>query len=67
MARGSRSMFGAPVFESKFFRKQINSIEESTCDIVETFRLPEKCPPLAHLVTPLLSRSPKLSIKRRPW
>ena len=30
--------FGAPVVESEFFRRQIYCIEESTCDIVGTFR-----------------------------
>ena len=30
--------FGAPIFEPEVFRKQIHCIEESTCDIVGTFR-----------------------------
>ena len=32
------SKFGAPMVESEFFRRQIYCIEESTCDIVGTFR-----------------------------
>ena len=35
-----RSKFGAPMFETEVFRKQIYYIKESTCDIVETFRHP---------------------------
>ena len=31
-----------PVFEPEVFRKQMYCIEESTCDIVETFRRPHK-------------------------
>jgi len=39
MAPGTRSKFGAPMFETEVFRKQMNCIEESrpTCDIVGTF------------------------------
>jgi len=37
MAPGARSNFGAPRFEIEVFRKQMYSIEESTCDIVGTF------------------------------
>jgi len=40
MAPGSRSNFGAPVFEPEAFRKQIYCIEESTCDIVGIFDAP---------------------------
>jgi len=40
MAPGARIKFGAPIFEPKVFRKQMYSIEESTCDMVRTFRLP---------------------------
>jgi len=40
MARGARIKFGAPMFESEVFRMQICGIEESTCDIVGTFRVP---------------------------
>jgi len=52
MAPGTRSKFGAPMFEPEFFRKQMCCIEESTCDIVRTFWRPrsdsapgELCPP----------------------
>jgi len=38
MAPGARSKFGALMFETEVFRKQMYCIEESTCDIVETFR-----------------------------
>jgi len=34
------SKSGTPLFEPEVFRKQMHSIEESTCDIVGTFRLP---------------------------
>jgi len=40
MAPGARSKFSAPTFENEVFRKQIYCIEESTCDIVGTFRRP---------------------------
>ena len=40
MAPGTRSKFGAPMFGLEFFWKQIYCIEESTCDIVGTFRRP---------------------------
>jgi len=50
------------MFEPEVFRKQIYCIEESTCDIVGTFRLPhsdsvpgELCQPCP-LVTPLIVR-----------
>jgi len=64
MQRGqrARSKFGTPMFETEVFRKQMYCIEESTCDIVGTFRrlpqwfsvpilsgLPENCAPLAYL------------------
>jgi len=42
------------MFESEVFRKQLSCIEESTCDIVGTFRRPGNCPPLLALVTLLL-------------
>jgi len=51
MAPGARNKFGAPIFESKAFRKQLHCIEESSCDIVGTFRCslvirrPGHCPP----------------------
>jgi len=38
------------MFEPEVFRKQMYCIEESTCDIVGTFRRPGHC---ARLVTPL--------------
>jgi len=34
MAPGARSKFVVPMFEPKFFRKQMYYIEENTCDIV---------------------------------
>jgi len=37
MAPGTRSKFGAPMFETEVFRKQLFCMEESTCDIVGTF------------------------------
>ena len=37
--RGKKQV-GTPVFETEFFRKQMYCIEESTCDIVGTFRRP---------------------------
>jgi len=56
MASGARSKFGVPMFEPEVFRKQMYFIEESTCDIVGTFRSPEvirgprNCAPLAPVV-----------------
>jgi len=38
MAPREKSKFGAPMFEPKVFQKQIYCTEESTCDIVGTFR-----------------------------
>jgi len=38
MAPGARIKFCAPMFEPEVFRKQLYWIEESTCDIVGTFR-----------------------------
>jgi len=38
MASGARNKFGVPKFEPVVFRKQMHCIEESTCDIVGTFR-----------------------------
>ena len=40
MAPGARSKFGTPIFESEVLWKQIHCIEESTFDIVVTFRRP---------------------------
>jgi len=37
---GARSKFGAPIFETEVFRKQMYCVKESTCDIVGTFRRP---------------------------
>ena len=37
-ARGARNKFGTPMFTPEVFRKQIYCNEESTWDIVETFR-----------------------------
>jgi len=38
----ARSKFVAPMFEPEVFLKQVYCIEESTCDIVGTFRRPEQ-------------------------
>jgi len=44
------------MFEPEVFRKQTYCIEESTCDIVGTFRrAPQRFSPLPPLLTPLLS------------
>jgi len=60
MAPGARSKFGAPMFISEVFLKQMYCIAESTCDIVGAFWRPSRSfgarrisPPLAPLVTPL--------------
>jgi len=37
MTPGTKSKFGAPVFETEVFRKQMYCIEESTCYVVGTF------------------------------
>ena len=42
----ARSKFGALMFEREVIRKQMYSIEESTCDIVGTFRHPGIVPSL---------------------
>jgi len=58
MAPGARNKFGAPMFEHKVFRNQMYCIEESTCDMVRTFRrppsdsVPENCAPLAPSLRP---------------
>jgi len=64
----ARSKFGDPMFELEAFRKEIYCIEESTCEIVETFRRhkqtfgapaviqrPGNWPPVPPVVTPLFS------------
>jgi len=55
------SKFGAPMFEAELFPMQICWIEESTCDIVGTFRRPrselapgELCPPCPSSLRPWL-------------
>jgi len=53
MAPGARIKFGAPIFEPEVFRKLMYFIEESTCDIVVTFRRPGNRASFAPLVTPL--------------
>ena len=53
MARGTRSKFGAPIFEPEVFRKQMYWIEESTYDIVGTFRRPH-----SHSARPAVIRRP---------
>ena len=40
------------MFEPEVFREQIYCIEESTCDIVGTFRRPSKCVPLVLSLRP---------------
>ena len=40
MAPGARNKFGIPMFEPKVFREQMYNIEESTYNIVGTFRRP---------------------------
>jgi len=40
MAPEPRSKFGASIFAPEVFRKQMYGIEESSCDIVRTFRRP---------------------------
>ena len=40
MTPGVGSKFGALMFEPEVFRKQKYCIEESTCDIVGSFRYP---------------------------
>jgi len=40
MAPGERSKFGAPMFESEVFWKQMHCTEESTCDILWDFSVP---------------------------
>jgi len=40
MSPGAKREFGAPMFEPEVFRKKMHCIEESTCDIVGTFRHP---------------------------
>jgi len=40
MAHGRRNKFAASIFEPEVFRKQMYRVEESTCDIVVTFRRP---------------------------
>jgi len=42
--RGKKQVWRrAPMFEPEVFRNQIYCVEESTCDIVGTFRLPGYC------------------------
>jgi len=43
------------MFELNVFREQMYCIEESTCDIVGTFRRPGIVPPFPLLVSPLLT------------
>jgi len=53
MAPGARSKSGAPMFEPEVFRKQTYCFEESTCDIVGTFRrLPQSFGPPAVIWRP---------------
>ena len=43
------SLAPAPMFETELFRKQMFCIEESTCDVVGTFRRPGNRAPLVQL------------------
>jgi len=52
MARGAKSKFGAPMFEPEVFQKQICCTEESTCDIVGTFRRPSQSFGTCRIVSP---------------
>ena len=54
MAPGARSKFSAPMFEPEVFWKQMYCIEESTCDIVGTFRRPSQSFGARGIVSPLL-------------
>jgi len=60
MAPGARNKFGTPMFEPKVFRKQMYCIEESTCDIVGSFR----CPRIESAPRALCSPFPT---SLRPW
>jgi len=53
MVPGARSKFGAPMFETEVFRKQMYCTEESTCGIVGTFRRP-----LQWFGAPIVTRRP---------
>jgi len=68
MAPGATSKFGARMFETEVLRKQMYCIEDSTCDIVGTFWLPQpigaahsdlerpgNCSALPLVVTPLIA------------
>jgi len=60
----ARSKFGAPMFKPEVFWKRMYCIEESTCNIVGTFRRPENCAPLCPLVTPCRAH---ISVYPTPW
>jgi len=47
MAPRAGNKLGVSMFEAKVFRESVYSIEESICDIAETFRRPGQCAPLA--------------------
>ena len=55
MATGASSKFGAPIFETEVFRKQMYCIEESICGIVWSFRRP-----LQRFVAPVVIRPGEL-------
>jgi len=57
MAPGARSKFGASMFEPELFRKQMYCIDESTCDVLGTFRSPSRDGARVILAPPSL----------RPW
>jgi len=80
MAPGARRKFGAPMFETEVFQKQMYCIEGSTCDIVGTFRRPRShsAPPTViwrpdsdsarrELRTPCPPRYPPAGHKQRTW
>jgi len=61
MTPGARSKFDAPMFEPEVFQKESYCVEESTCDIVGTFRPTQRfgvrtIVPPSPLVTPLAMR-----------
>jgi len=50
---GTRGKFGAPMFKPDVFRKEISCTEESTCEIVGTFRRSQQT-----FGTPIMIRHP---------
>ena len=71
---GAKNKFGASLFETKVFREQMYCMEESTCDIVETFRRPPQwfgargiVPPFPLSLRPWLSPVVLLKTGSNPW